>query len=221
MANQEDPRSRAMEAAVVIPNVILLALVVLYVVFRSGPRVEPLVKTDRQRAAEIDRLEQTLKREPGKGSSALALAKLYSRAGEFPWALDALRSAERNGDERPSFRMKLGLGYIELGRNLEGLRVLKQALVKCRDAGPKKCSAGIKAKLEIFTRVAELLIERRIDTRKNQVAAAKVFDSVLKPASIDPKELMPPSNGAVKAASDDQAPKSKSQPAAAAKKQQQ
>lgn len=180
-------RTSALEAAVVVPNVILLAVVVVYVVVRTPPKAEPLVQTDRRTATRIDELEEALKRDPRAGGNALELARLYSRAGEFPWSVDALRAAERTGNSSLAFRMKLGLAYLELGKNLDGLRVLKAALQTC---GRTDCPADLKARLEILTTVAEILTERRIDARKNQVAAAKVFRDVLKPVKLPkrPKE---------------------------------
>jgi len=182
-------RPSALEAAVVIPNVILLAVVVIYVVTRSSPRAEPLVQTDRTTASRIDELEEALKRDPRTAGNAIELARLYSRAGEFPWSVDALRTAERTGDSSLPFRMKLGLAYLELGKNLDGLRVLKAGLQSCSRT---ECPADLKARLEIFTTVAELLVQRRIDARNNQVAAAKVFQEVLKPVKLSERPVKPP-----------------------------
>ena len=128
----------------VVPNVILLALVVLYFVFTrgSGPAVQPLVTTDQRTAAKIERLESRVTREPTKASgSALELSKLYARVGEFPWSVDVLRSAERSGDRAPVWRMKLGLAYLELGKNLDGLRLLKETRQRC-DKEPASCTGG-------------------------------------------------------------------------------
>ena len=149
-------RSRLLEAAIWVPNVFLVVIVVLYLVFSgiSGPRVEPLVKTDDQTADRISQLERAIRYGKKGGANALELSRLYSRVGEYPWSVDALRSAEREGSREPAWKMKLGLAYLELGKNIDGLRVLKRTLLACKSKG---CPANIKAKLEIFTRVAELL----------------------------------------------------------------
>ncbi|MCA9664979.1 MAG: hypothetical protein KC503_05300 [Myxococcales bacterium] len=180
----DEKRSGALEAAVVVPNLVLLALIVLYLVFArgSGPRVQSLVKTDVRTAKTIKKLEETLRRNPSHIESAIRLAKLYMRAGEYPWSIDALRSAERHGSSDAAWRMKLGLAYLELGKNLDGLRVLKGALLACAKV---KCRADIEAKLRIFTRVATILQRKGINAHKDQVAAAKVFGSVLKPVQPD------------------------------------
>ncbi|MCB9557709.1 MAG: hypothetical protein H6707_16485 [Deltaproteobacteria bacterium] len=178
-------KGRLLEAAVVIPNVLLLVLIVSYLLFTRGNRgagVEPVVRTDPKTAQRIAALEREVRLAPKQNRGGLLeLARLYSHVGELPWSVDALRSAEREGSSAPVWRLKLGLAYLEIGYNLDGLRVLKAAMLTC-GGKQQTCSADVRAKLEIATRVAERLIERKVNAREQQQAAAKIFDSVLKQA---------------------------------------
>jgi len=180
-----------LEAIVLLPNLALVAFVVLYLVTQqsSTERVAPLVEGDRALTDRIAQLEQSLQREPSNISSAVELARLYREVGEFPWSYSALRNAEREGKPDPSWRLLLGLAYLELGKNKDANRVLEQSLRRCEQ--PPRCASNVKARLEIFARVARLFEERKIDARKHNAAAEKAMHEVLKPVEVDPDKMRP------------------------------
>lgn len=168
-----------LEGAVLIPNLLLLLVIVFYLLIsRVGPdRVQPLVAADQKTSQRIRQLERLLARNPNDHGAAIQLARLYQRAGQLPFSYDALRSAEQDGSRDARFRMKLGMAYIEIGKNADGQRVLRAALTACE---VNRCPAHIRARLSIFLQVADKIAERRIDARTNPEGAAKVFDEVLK-----------------------------------------
>ncbi len=172
----EDP---GLETAILVPNLLLLLVIVLYVLTtKVGPdRVQPLVVADKQTSARIRQLERLLALNPEHRKAALELARLYRRAGQLPFSYDALRSAEQNGSRSARFRLKLGMAYIEIGKNADGVRVLHEALQGCR---LRRCPAHIEARLSIFKQIADRIVERKINARLYPNKAAKVFDEVLK-----------------------------------------
>ena len=122
-----------LEAIVILPNLALLAFVILYVVTHgtATTRVAPLVEGDKGTTSRIAELELALRRHPQNLSSAIELARLYREAGEFPWSYNALQNAERTGKHEPAWKLMLGLAYLELGKNDDGVRVLDAALQGC------------------------------------------------------------------------------------------
>ena len=172
--------SRAVQAAIIVPNAILVVIVALYFVSRANSeKVQPLVKTDPNTSARIAQLEAKLGRDPGATDSALELARLYDRAGEFPWSYDALKNAEKSGGDEPAWRLRLALAYFELGKNADGLRVLNAAHAACKGA---RCTTGLKVKLEVLVQFGQQLMARQIDARKDPQAAATLLGELLKPA---------------------------------------
>jgi hypothetical protein len=179
-----------LETIVILPNLALLAFVILYVVTHgtAGTRVEQLVVGDKGTTARIAELELALRRQPRNISSAIELARLYREAGEFPWSYNALRNAEKTGKHDPAWKLMLGLAYLELGKNDDGVRVLDATLKECTR---QACSAATRAKLEIFARIGHLLEERGIDARSHNKAAEKALHEVLKPVEVNPEMMRP------------------------------
>jgi tetratricopeptide (TPR) repeat protein len=177
---------------ILVGNLAFVAIVVLYFVISGVGRkeVKPLVEASPKTQQRISELEQLLARDPGNVGSAVELARLYRDVGEFPWSYDALKNAERSGNEDPAWRIKLGLAYLEIGKNDDGLRILKAARERCYRATPK-CRQDLLTKLDIFHRLAEIFVERKIDSRKHLVAVNKAFQEVLKPVSADPAKIRP------------------------------
>jgi hypothetical protein len=147
-----------------------------------------LVRADKETALRIGELELELARGPQSLEKALELARLYQDAGEFPWSYDALRNAERRGGADPSWLVRLGLAYIGLGKNADGLRVIRRAKERC---GAEGCPPHVEAKVNIFERMARVFVERSIDSRRHRSAAYKVIREILKPIQVDPKTLRP------------------------------
>lgn len=188
---QDHPTFSKLEAAVLFPNLLLVAVVVLCFVAYKGapPRVAPLVETDTKTTRRIHQLELSLERQPANISSVIELAKLYREAGEFPWSYQALKNAERSGGDRePSWQLMLGLAFLELGKNKDAVRVLDSALERC---GRTRCASNTQVKLEIFTQVARIFLKRRIDARMHNRAAEKVLHEILKPVGVDPEKMRP------------------------------
>jgi hypothetical protein len=185
-------RRAGLEALVLGANIVFVAALVLYgVVVGVGPRqVMPVVRADSKTAKQITSLELALQRDPRSVGYALELARLYQDLGEFPWSYDALRSAERRGNLEPAWQLKFGLAYLELAKNEDGLRVLKAGMERC-DQQPKTCPAGVRVKLELFTRVAKIFVDRRIDSRSQRITAERALREVFKPVEVDPDKLRP------------------------------
>ncbi len=179
-----------METIVILPNLALLAFVILYVVTHSTSttQVAPLVEGDKGMTSRIAELELALSRHPRNISSAIELARLYREAGEFPWSYNALRNAEKTGKHEPAWKLMLGLAYLELGKNDDGVRVLDAALEGC---AKQTCAGGTRTKLELFARIGHLFKERRIDARKHNKAAEKALHEVLKPVEANPEKMRP------------------------------
>ena len=137
-------------------------------------------------AARISELEAALIDNPGDMSRAIELARIYTDIGEFPWSYNALKNAEKRGNDDPTWQLKLGLAYLELSKNDDGLRILNTALEKC---GVTKCPANTRVKLDLFSRVARIFVERKIDSRKDRVAADKALQEVFKPVKADPDKM--------------------------------
>lgn len=185
-------RRTRLEALVLLANVVFVAVLVLYgVVIGVGPRqVMPVVRADSKTARQITNLELALQRDPRSVGYALELARLYQDLGEFPWSYDALRSAERRGNLEPAWQLKFGLAYLELAKNEDGLRVLKAGMQRC-DQQPKTCPADVRVKLELFTRVAKIFVNRRIDSRSQRLSAEKALREVFKPVEVDLDKMRP------------------------------
>jgi hypothetical protein len=147
------------------------------------------VETDTKTSLRIHQLELSLERQPANMSSVIELARIYREAGEFPWSYQALKNAEkRGGTKEPSWQLMLGLAFLELGKNEDAIRVLESALKRCKGS---KCASNIQVKLEIFTKVARIFLERRIDARMHNRAAEKALHEVLKPVGVDPHKMRP------------------------------
>lgn len=191
-APETEHRGARLEALVLIPNLVLVGLVVLYLVsLQGGPRVSALVQGDSQITGRIQRLELEIERDPRNLRKALELARLYRDVGEFPWCYSALRAAEREGRQEPRWRMALGLAFLELGKNEDALRVLRQASTRCSRGGAPRCSENTKLKLQLFVELAEKLEKRRIDARKHAGAAEKALHELLKPVAAEPDKMRP------------------------------
>jgi len=174
----ENTLRSGIDVAIFLPNVILIGIVLLVIgIFAFGrERVLPLVATDRKTAAQIERLEREVSRKP-TGTGVFKLARLYQRAGETPWSYDALRTAEQRGGDDPRWRIKLALAYLEIGKNRDGRRVLRESIAACK---VRRCGAGERARLEIFLEIAERFVAQKIDARRNVREANAVLDKVLK-----------------------------------------
>jgi hypothetical protein len=182
------PLKSRIEALVLLPNLVLVAFVILYLVTQqaSGDKVAPLVLGDDDTTTRIANLELALQRQPADISSAIELARLYREVGEFPWSYNALRNAEASGRHEPAWRLMLGLAYLELGKNKDAVRVLDRTLEGCTK---RSCSATVRSRLEIFGRVAHLFLERGIDARRHNTASEKALKEVLKPVEVDPDKM--------------------------------
>jgi hypothetical protein len=188
-ASRGEGRKR-LEAVVLIANLVFVGIVVLYLlaVKVGSGRVQPLVEADAQTAQRIRDLELALQRNPGNYTQALELARLYQDVGEFPWSYDALRKAEQGGGLDSAFRLRLGLAYVELGKNEDGLRVLKAAADRCHR---EECFADVRVKLDVFSQVATLFVDRRIDSRKQLIEAEAALREILKPVQVDLAKMRP------------------------------
>jgi len=180
------------EGLVLIPNLIFVGFVVLYLVSlqANGKQVAPLVQGERSTEARIAELERQLGREPGSMGDALELARLYQQVGEFPWSYRALLDAEREGSDKPRWRMMLGLAYLELGKNDDAIRVLGSVDARCRKDA-KLCDFNLRTKLSIFDQLAQTFKKRGIDSRKHHRAAEKALHEILKPVEVDPDKMRP------------------------------
>jgi hypothetical protein len=179
-----------LELIVLIPNLVLIGGIGFYFAATSAGKkeVQPLVKADPKTHVRIKELELALERNPGDLSMSIELSRLYQEVGEFPWSYDALRHAEENGSKEPSWRIKLGLAYLELAKNEDGLRVLRATRDRCEK---EACPPHIRVKLDIFTRLAQRFVERHIDSRAQRTQADKALQEILKPVTVDPKKLGP------------------------------
>ncbi len=183
------PRIR-LEIAVIIPNILLVGFIIFYFAITkfSSNQVMPLVEADRQTRMRINQLELSLERNPGDLVGALELSRLYQDVGEFPWSYDALQNAEAKGSQDPAWRLKLGLAYMELGKNDDALRVISAAQARCRT---EKCPSPVLVKLQIFEKMSRLFVERRIDARKHRSAAETALREVVKPVQVDIEKMRP------------------------------
>ncbi len=190
IAEAVKPKKRfgRLEAMILIPNLILLGIVLLYLGATSKhDDMAPAVDTDPKTKAAILRLEDALMKDPANLSKALRLARLYREAGEFPWSYNALLNAERQGKYRePKWQLKLGLAYLEIGKNKDAARVLEAAHKSC---GAKKCAPPVQVKLKIFRDVAKIFVKRKINAARNPKAAHHALRQVLKPVSVDPEKM--------------------------------
>ena len=187
------PRRRRfgkMEAAILIPNLLIIGGILFYLAATTvdQEKVVPLVEADPVTAARISKLEAALLARPGDMSVAIELARIYTEMGEYPWSYNALKNAEERGGDDPAWRLKLGLAYLELGKNEDALRLMKETLNGC---GETKCLPNTRVKLQLFTRVARLFVERNIDGRKDRVSAEKALREVFKPVKADPEKMRP------------------------------
>jgi hypothetical protein len=166
-----------------VPNLALLVIIVMVFLGTTcgeGRVVETLVLTDDATRSRIVQLERRLRYgAPDAPAAGVELASLYLRVGAFPWAYDALKQAESRAPRDPGWRLDLGLAYIEIGHNDDGLRVISEAYRSCN---PPQCGSQVRARLSLYLRVAELMKERRIDARRDLRRANEVFREVLKPA---------------------------------------
>lgn len=185
-------RNQWSERAVFSANLFLLGFILFcLLISRVAPhQIKPLVEADAKTSQRIRTLEMNLQHHPTQFSQAIELAQLYQDIGEFPWSYDALQNAEKSGGDDPAWRLRLGLAYLELGKNQDGLRILQLAITHCNQ---KVCAAPLKVKLDIFAQVAQLFIKRKIDARRDHVAAEDALHEILKPVEVNPAKLHPPS----------------------------
>lgn len=191
----EEPGGRwagRLEALVLFPNLVFVGIVVLYLVAAQagGQRVAPLVQGEKSTEVRIAQLERFLERDPGDTRTAIELARLYQTVGEFPWSYNALLAAERTGSMEPSWRLMLGLAFLELGKNDDSIRVLDGTLRGCRGQ-QGACSQNVTLKLGMFLRLARTFRERGIDSRQHREAAEKALYEILKPVDVDPDKMRP------------------------------
>ncbi len=179
-----------MEALILIPNLLIIGGILFYMAASGVEKdtVQPMIEADPETVARIGRLEAELRDNPGDLSRAIRLARLYTDVGEFPFSYNALKNAELKAGDDPGWRLKLGLAYLELGKNKDGLRVIEETIQRC---GVKKCPPNLRIKLDLFARVARLFIERKIDSRKAPIAADKAMKEVFKPVNADPEKMRP------------------------------
>lgn len=187
-APRDSSRRARVRSLVIALNLALLAAVVLVLLMASAgsKRIQPLVEADPATTKRIDEIERALARDPANFEQAIELSRLYHDVGELPWSYDALQTAERSGTKEPAWRVRLGLAYLELGKNQDSLRVLQEAAAAC-SASP--CPADVRAKLSIFIRLATILIERNIDSLKQRGAADEALREVLKTVRVDPSKM--------------------------------
>ena len=190
-----------MEAMILIPNLILLGIVLLYLGATNNTKDEmaPAVEADPRTKALIASLEDSLLRDPANLEKALKLARLYREVGEFPWSYNALLNAERQRKYRePKWQLRLGLAYLEIGKNSDALRVLEAAhkvcgatgtLAKTEDSARSKCAPPVKVKLELFKRLAKIFVKRKIHPARNPRAANSALRQVLKPVTVDHEKM--------------------------------
>jgi hypothetical protein len=173
-----------------IPNLVFIGFVGICLInaWATAKQVQPLVQADHATASRIAQLELWLQRHPSNMAHTLELARLYQEVGEFPWSYHALLTAEKTWSKDPVWRLLLGLAYLDLGKNDDSVRVLKQAKQRCKETS---CTYNIRTKLDIFTRLAELFIERKIDSRKHSIAAERALREILKPVEVDPDKMRP------------------------------
>jgi len=181
-----------LHALVLVANIVFVVILVLYgALVGVGPRqVMPVVNADSKTAKQITNLELALQRDPSSVGYALELARLYQDLGEFPWSYDALRSAERRSNLEPAWQLKFGLAYLELAKNDDALRVMKAGHARCQSKAAR-CPADVSVKLELFSRVAQIFVDRRIDSRSQRIPAEKALREVLKPVEVDPDKMRP------------------------------
>jgi hypothetical protein len=187
------------EAQLLAANVVFVIVAVLGLLISSAgtEKVLPLVQADPRTASRIQSLEHSLSHDPRAGGSAIELAQLYRDAGEFPFSYDTLREAERTGTREPAWRLKLGLAYLQLGKNDDAVRVLREAEKRCERKGEGSgatkdaCAVDVRVKLELFGRVARLFKERHIVPYRQRVAADNALLEVLKPVEVDPAKMRP------------------------------
>ena len=187
------PRRRRfgkMEAAILIPNLVIIGGILFYLAATNvdQEKVEPLVEADPVTAARISELEAALLAHPGDMSIAIELARIYTDMGEYPWSYNALKNAEERGGDDPAWRLKLALAYLELGKNDDSLRIMKETLATCDET---KCQPNTRVKLQLFTRVARLFVERNIDARKDRISSEKALHEVFMPVKADPEKMRP------------------------------
>jgi len=185
------PSSR--EAQLLAANLVFVGVAVFYLLVTNVGRetIRPLVQADPQTSRRIQDLERILQQNPRASGSALELAQIYREAGEFPFSYDALRESERTGTEDPGWRLSLGLAYLELGKNDDGLRVLTSVERRCQRPSLPPCPSDIRARLDIYGRIARLLKARRIESHKHGLAAQQAIHEVLRPVEVDLAKMRP------------------------------
>ncbi|MBW2731870.1 MAG: hypothetical protein JRH20_05715 [Deltaproteobacteria bacterium] len=168
-----------LEGTIWLPNVLLVMAFVLHLLITQLgiDRIQPLVITDATSTQRIKDLERSLALAPRRSDVVIELSRLYARAGELPLSYDALRDAEQNGSRDAYFKMRLAMAYLEVGKNADGRRVMQSALEAC---DLTHCPPRVRARLSIFSQVADIYVERNIDTRRYPHLAAKVFDEVVR-----------------------------------------
>ena len=171
-------RRRGLAAAVFVPNVVLLILVCLALLISRADeeRILPLVRGDARTLARLDELERHMLLRPS-AQAAVSLARAYSQVGQRPWSYSALQSAERRLAKSADWRLQLGMAYVEIGQNRDGYRVLSELVGVCRKGN---CPKDVVARLDIFLRVTEILMERGIDASRQRDAAVRVLRKVAK-----------------------------------------
>lgn len=167
------------EGTIWVPNILLLMTFVLYLLIAQlgVNRIQPLVVTDANTTQRIKELERKLALAPHQSDVVIELSRLYAKAGESTLSYDALRDAEQNGARDPRFKMRLAMAYLELAKNSDGQRVMQVALESC---DLTRCPPALRARLSIFSQVADIYVERNIDTRRDPHLAAKVFGEVVR-----------------------------------------
>jgi tetratricopeptide (TPR) repeat protein len=189
--DEQTSRRSRLNALVLGANIVFVVVLVLYgaLVGVQPRQVMPVVRADSKTARQITNLELALQRDPNSVGYAFELARLYQDLGEFPWSYDALRSAERRNID-PAWQLKFGLAYLELAKNDDALRVLKAGSARCKSKSAA-CAADVGVKLELFTRVAQIFVDRRIDSRSQRASAEKALSEVFKSVEVDPDKMRP------------------------------
>jgi len=157
---------------------IAVAAVAVVVLLPSGSLVaKPALVGDKIELDRVAALEDARFADPADVNKALALADAYLRAEHADWALATTAPFADAGDHR--IHLLRATAYAERLQAPEAVAEAERGYAACDKEGAAKCDAAARVRIGVVAAPMQVLVDRKIDPRKDPKAARAAVAGVL------------------------------------------